>query len=125
LARAEERISLPAKLFSQLETKANRPESQGKVEQLNSQPQHQRMERTVNEAVHKRARTNGVVLNRELDKDKWLFSGPPTFLDTADLIGCAVQQLHSLKGIGFDNLAGFRPLRYREDDCLLVRLHTP
>ena len=89
LARAEERISLQAKLFSQLETKANRPESQGKVEQLNSQPQHQRTERT-NEGVQKTARAKGAVLKRELDKDEWLFSGPPTFLDAAYLIGCEV-----------------------------------
>jgi hypothetical protein len=78
LARAEERISLLAKLFSQLETKATRSESQETVEQL-SQSQHQRIERTVNETVHRKVRANGAVLKRELDKDEWLFSSASTF----------------------------------------------
>jgi hypothetical protein len=74
LARAEERISLLAKPLSQLD-QGKPSQEPGKSRATKFPVQHQRMERTVNEAIHERARANGAVMKRELDKDDWLFSG--------------------------------------------------
>jgi chromosome segregation ATPase len=79
LACAEERISLLADLFAQLEAEAKRPGSLKEIEKINSQLQSERVTPIVIESVHKKSRTNGGVLKRELDKDAWLFGGASVF----------------------------------------------
>jgi chromosome segregation ATPase len=69
LARAEDRIKLLGERVAQLEAEAeaNLAKSQESVDDLNSQLQCERMERTVAEGALKKARTSCAELQRELD----------------------------------------------------------
>jgi crescentin len=75
LAQAEER--------NKFLVEAARTTTQIKLEECNSQPQAERVERTPSEGGRKKARADRTVLKRELENDEWLFTGNLAFLSAA------------------------------------------